>query len=151
MAGSKTKTRIQRNQLKNSGSAWNLATPNHPVAILSHPNHRSGGSRSFQNISKILICLCLGGSLNFIFSKVVDQIHYLHFGLLLWGISGIVTVRWKFAHIKGKYWCWQMFPKIGVSLAPPPPPEESLPRLTWPTRYLIHPHHQLPASGHLIG
>merc|ERR1719458_1957542 len=46
--------------------------------------------------------------------KVVDQIHYLHFGLLLWGISGIVT--------------------IGVSLATPPPPEESLPRLTWPTR-----------------
>ena len=25
--------------------------------------------------------------------------------------------------------------KIGVSLATPPPPEESLPRLTWPTRY----------------
>merc|ERR1719153_994134 len=45
---------------------------------------------------------------------VVDKIHYLHFGLLLWGISGIVT--------------------IGVSLATPPPPEESLPRLTWPTR-----------------
>jgi len=46
--------------------------------------------------------------------KVVDKIHYLHFGLILWGISGIVT--------------------IGVSLATPPPPEESLPRLTWPTR-----------------
>merc|ERR1711963_1179026 len=45
---------------------------------------------------------------------VVDKIHYLHFGLLLWAISGIVT--------------------IGVSLATPPPPEESLPRLTWPTR-----------------
>merc|ERR1712130_140548 len=46
--------------------------------------------------------------------KVVDQIHYLHFGLLLWGISGIVT--------------------IGVTLATPPPPPESLPRLTWPSR-----------------
>ena len=25
--------------------------------------------------------------------KVVDKIHYLHFGLILWGISGIVTVN----------------------------------------------------------
>ena len=29
---------------------------------------------------------------NFQKLKVVDKIHYLHFGLLLWGISGIVTV-----------------------------------------------------------
>merc|ERR1719495_3114240 len=46
--------------------------------------------------------------------RLVDNIHYLHFGLLLCFISGIVT--------------------IAVSLMTPPPPEESLPRLTWPTR-----------------
>ena len=45
---------------------------------------------------------------------LVDQVHYLHFGLLLWGISGVVTV--------------------GVSLATPPPPADSLPRLTWASR-----------------
>ena len=45
---------------------------------------------------------------------MVDQVHYLHFGLLLWGISGVVTV--------------------GVSLAMPPPPPDSLPRLTWASR-----------------
>ena len=45
---------------------------------------------------------------------LVDQVHYLHFGLLLWGISGVVMV--------------------GVSLATPPPPADSLLRLTWASR-----------------
>merc|ERR1719244_1286768 len=48
---------------------------------------------------------------------VVDQVHYLHFGLLLWGISGIVA--------------------ISVSLVTPPPPKDSLHRLTWATRNSI--------------
>jgi len=47
--------------------------------------------------------------------KIVDQIHYLHFGLLLWAISGAVT--------------------IAVSLMTPPPPKDSLHRLTWSTRH----------------
>merc|ERR1719228_154841 len=47
--------------------------------------------------------------------KLVDDIHYLHFGLLLWFITGIVTV--------------------GVSLMTTPPPEDSLHRLTWWTRH----------------
>jgi Na+/proline symporter len=42
---------------------------------------------------------------------LVDDIHYLHFGLLLWLISGVVS--------------------ISVSLMTPPPPEDSLHRLTW--------------------
>merc|ERR1719495_73575 len=46
---------------------------------------------------------------------IVDQIHYLHFGLLLWFITGCVTVA--------------------VSLVTPPPPPESLHRLTWWSRY----------------
>jgi len=44
----------------------------------------------------------------------VDDIHYLHFGLLLWGISGAVS--------------------IAVSLMTPPPKESTLPRLTWWTK-----------------
>merc|ERR1719430_1579285 len=46
--------------------------------------------------------------------KIVDKIHYLHFGLILWGISGTVA--------------------IGVSLATPPQDEASLHRLTWSSR-----------------
>ena len=49
-------------------------------------------------------------------SKVVDQIHYLHFGLLLWGISGIVTVRWIADNIKGKCWSVEKLLQIGVTL-----------------------------------
>ena len=45
---------------------------------------------------------------------VVGDIHYLHFGLILWAISGLVAVS--------------------VSLVTPPPPAESLHRLTWWTR-----------------
>jgi len=47
--------------------------------------------------------------------SLVDDIHYLHFGLLLWGISGIVI--------------------ICVSLMTSPPPEESIYRLTWWSRH----------------
>merc|ERR1719153_28560 len=47
--------------------------------------------------------------------SLVDDIHYLHFGLLLWGISGIVI--------------------ICVSLMTSPPPEESTYRLTWWSRH----------------
>jgi len=47
--------------------------------------------------------------------SLVDNIHYLHFGLLLWFISGVVT--------------------ISVSLMTPPPPEDSLHRLTWWSRH----------------
>jgi len=47
--------------------------------------------------------------------NLVDQVHYLHFGLLLWFISGVVAV--------------------GISLATPPPPPSSLPRLTWWSRH----------------
>jgi len=46
---------------------------------------------------------------------LVDNIHYLHFGLLLCFISGIVTVA--------------------VSLMTPPPPPDSLHRLTWWSRH----------------
>ena len=46
---------------------------------------------------------------------LVDNIHYLHFGLLLCFISGIVT--------------------IAVSLMTPPPPLDSLHRLTWWSRH----------------
>ena len=46
---------------------------------------------------------------------LVDDIHYLHFGLLLWFISGVVS--------------------ISVSLMTPPPPENSLHRLTWWSRH----------------
>ena len=46
---------------------------------------------------------------------LVDNIHYLHFGLLLCFISGIVT--------------------IAVSLMTPPPPPDSLHRLTWWSRH----------------
>lgn len=49
--------------------------------------------------------------------RLVDDIHYLHFGLLLWFLSGCVTV--------------------GVSLVTPPPPRDSLHRLTWWTRHSI--------------
>lgn len=45
----------------------------------------------------------------------MDQIHYLHFGLLLWFISGLVAVV--------------------VSLMTPPPPEDSLHRLTFWSRH----------------
>ena len=47
----------------------------------------------------------------------MDDIHYLHFGLLLWFISGVVA--------------------ISVSLLTPPPPEDSLYRLTWWTRHSV--------------
>merc|ERR1719153_809913 len=46
---------------------------------------------------------------------LVDNIHYLHFGLLLCFISGVVT--------------------IAVSLMTPPPPPDSLHRLTWWSRH----------------
>ena len=46
---------------------------------------------------------------------LVDDIHYLHFGLLLWFISGVVSVS--------------------VSLMTPPPPKDSLHRLTWWSRH----------------
>ena len=49
--------------------------------------------------------------------SLVDDIHYLHFGLLLWFISGVVA--------------------ISVSLLTPPPPEDSLYRLTWWTRHSV--------------
>merc|ERR1719369_1507606 len=47
--------------------------------------------------------------------SLVDNIHYLHFALLLCFISGIVT--------------------IAVSLMTPPPPPDSLHRLTWWSRH----------------
>jgi len=46
--------------------------------------------------------------------RMVGDIHYLHFGLLLWAISGIVA--------------------IVVSLMTPPPDSEQLHRLTWWTK-----------------
>lgn len=45
---------------------------------------------------------------------IVQQVHYLHFGLILWAISGLVAVA--------------------VSLVTPAPPASSLHRLTWWTR-----------------
>jgi len=57
---------------------------------------------------------------------IVDQIHYLHFGLLLWFITGCVTVA--------------------VSLVTPPPPPESLHRLTWWSRYSTKVRAELPGE-----
>ena len=47
--------------------------------------------------------------------ELVDKVHYLHFGILLWFISGLVAVV--------------------VSLMTPPPPEDSLHRLTFWSRH----------------
>merc|ERR1719495_692613 len=47
--------------------------------------------------------------------RLVDDIHYLHFGLLLWFLSGVVSVS--------------------VSLMTAPPPKDSLHRLTWWSRH----------------
>ena len=57
---------------------------------------------------------------------IVDQIHYLHFGLLLWFISGVVTVA--------------------VSLMTPPPPPDSLHRLTWWSKHSIEVKAKLPGE-----
>ena len=57
---------------------------------------------------------------------IVDQIHYLHFGLLLWFISGVVT--------------------IAVSLMTPPPPPDSLHRLTWWSRHSTEVRAKLPGD-----
>ena len=48
---------------------------------------------------------------------IVGQIHYLHFGLILWAISGCVTVA--------------------VSLMTPPPPPDSLHRSADPMCHVI--------------
>ena len=78
---------------ENLGLVLNLATANHPVATSRLPNHQSGGSwYLFATYQKMFLEKCTDEGFNSQKLKVVDKIHYLHFGLLLWGISGIVTV-----------------------------------------------------------
>ena len=78
---------------ENLGLVLNLATANHLVATSRLPNHQSGGSwYLFATHQKMFLEKWTDESFNFQKLKVVDKIHYLHFGLLLWGISGIVTV-----------------------------------------------------------
>ena len=78
---------------ENPGLVLNLATANHPAATLRLPNHQTGGSwYLFATHQKMFLEKCTHQGFNFQKLKVVDKIHYLHFGLLLWGISGIVTV-----------------------------------------------------------
>ena len=58
---------------------------------------------------------------------IVDQVHYLHFGLILWFISLVVTVV--------------------VSLMTPPPPPDSLHRLTWWSRHSTMVRTELPGES----
>ena len=84
-----------RIKAENLGLVLNLATANHPAATLRLPNHQSGGSwYLFATHQKMFFPKekCTDEGFNSQKLKVVDKIHYLHFGLLLWGISGIVTV-----------------------------------------------------------
>lgn len=60
---------------------------------------------------------------------IVGQVHYLHFGLILWAISGFVTVA--------------------VSLVTPPPPPDSLHRLTYWSRHSTQVRSELSGDGNV--